>query len=231
MKAQQFDAPTLLYLLLFGMLLLIGVRFLAVFRFLLLPLIAGLLVLGAVHLIWHYYQKRRTERAFRATTAGIIQTRLEECDAQIEANKAEIADIQSNITELEQQLAQADALSSTIVTETRQLIGRFRGQLQLRKSKLSFFENCRLRLLQLLQQHQLSEALAVKKEKLRLLQENNYDDLAKMEALRSNLEMDTLYLDTIESLSQRVQLSNTYDDAERLRAELDDMTRSIQQQE
>lgn len=227
MENQNSNNQWWLYILFFGAFLLLSLRFLVAFRFLLIPLLAlTVLVLGG-YWLWKYVREKRVKRAYLESVEGMIETRLMQCEHQIEYNRAQVDDIQSSIAELQRKLDSAQDLSPGILQETKELIKSFREELQLRESKLSFFETCRTKLERMLRHHELSKDIETKKEKLRALRESNYDDLAQMEELRANVEMEVLHLDTIENLSRRIVESTTYSDAERLRTELNEMTESL----
>ncbi|HMO39200.1 MAG TPA: hypothetical protein PKC76_06270 [Saprospiraceae bacterium] len=227
MKKRDSDTPWWLYALLLGGLLLLSMRFLVALRFLLIPLLAIAAVATLGYLVWKYFHNKRQEKAFRESVEGIIATNQEHCQQQIAYYTAQMEDIEASIRELEDKLNPGPALSAHIIAETQQLISSFQAEWKLQASKRAFFETCSRKLEQLLQQHHLRQELDAKKEKLKSMQERNYDDLASMEELRTNVEMEALQLDTIENLSQRILQSSSYNDAERLRAELNEMTRSL----
>jgi len=227
MKDQNLRYQSLLYTLLYAGLLLLTLRYAAVSRVLFLPVMGTLLLVAGAYATWLLVQRKRQDGRFRYSVEGMIQTRLRECDAQMNYNSHEIADIEENIADLQQKLSAGVDLPPRLRAETEELIQDFRAQLQLRASKLAFFQTCKTKLQQLLHQHELAKAVERKKEKLRQLQESNFEDIATIEELKSNVEYDILYLDSIENLSRRLQASTTYTDAERLRQELDKMTQSL----
>ncbi len=227
MKRKQSDNQWWLYAILFSAFLLLALRYLIALRFLLIPLLALALVGIGVYWLWKYLRDKRREQAYRESVEGMIETRIEQCDEQIAFNKEQIAEISDSITELEERLDDSQDISSRIQEDTRHLIEKFRSELKLRESKLAFFETSKRKLSVILRQHQLARALEEKKEKLRSLQENHYDELASMEELRTDVEMEIMHLDTIENLSQRILQIDSYNDAERLRGELNNMTRSL----
>lgn len=227
MEERKPNYQSLLYIFMYAGFLLIAMRFAVAARFLFLPLVGATLLAVGGYAVWKFFWRKQKEKTFRSSVEGKIQTRLDECNAQIAHNSHEIAEIEDNISELKQKLNASADLPISLQDDTEQLIQSFQAQLQLRASKLAFFQTCKSKLQQLLHQHELAKALEIKKEKLRRLQESNFDDIAAMEELKSNVEYDILYLDSIENLSRRLQASTSYSDAERIREELDKMTKSL----
>ncbi|MCB0583635.1 MAG: hypothetical protein KDD10_30425, partial [Phaeodactylibacter sp.] len=98
---------------------------------------------------------------------------------------------------------------------------------KLRQSKISFFETA-LHKLEVLQHNRLlTQSISDKELELKRLKEGHYEDLANMEELRSDVEMETLYLDTIDELSLKLNSSTSLENAESLRKELEEMTREL----
>ncbi|MCB0632437.1 MAG: hypothetical protein R2824_24470 [Saprospiraceae bacterium] len=208
--------------------LILLMRFLPVFRFLLgillIVALAGLVGGG----IWYLVVKRKKDRVYAASTEGQIARRIAFCEVEMELQEAEIEEIQENIEELEAQLTGGTEIAPQNRRESETLIRAFRSQLELRRSKIAFYEACTHKLEAILHNHRLTSDLEVKKKKLERLRENNFEELAKLETLRSDLEMETLYLDTIDRLSSRIQDTNTVDDAEVLQKELEKMMKEIE---
>lgn len=227
MEERKSNYQSFLYFLLYTGFLLLALRFAVAIRVLFLPLAGAVLLALGGYAGFKYFWKKQQEKKFRGSVEGMIQTRLDECDAQIDYNSREIAEIEENITELKQKLNVGMELPLRLREETEELIQSFQAQLQLRASKLAFFQTCKTKLQHLLHQHELTKTLESKKEKLRQMQESNFEEIATIEELKSNVEYDILYLDSIETLSRRLQASTNYSDAERLREELDQMTKSL----
>jgi len=103
----------------------------------------------------------------------------------------------------------------------------FQSELKLRHAKASFYRRCIQKLQHMLHNQEVAESLASKKEELRRLQEERYEDIADLEELKSTIEMDTLHLKTIDELSSRMLESNTLDHALSLKNELEQMTRDL----
>ena len=64
---------------------------------------------------------------------------------------------------------------------------------------------------------------------LRKLKENNYDSLADLEEVKSNLEYNQEYVETIDKLSLRMLETNDLDGAETLNLELKEMTKALRE--
>ena len=62
---------------------------------------------------------------------------------------------------------------------------------------------------------------------LQELQENQYEELASMESLKTNLEHEVVYLRTIDQLSLRMLKSQSLQEAESLRLELIEVTNEL----
>ncbi|MBK7872287.1 MAG: hypothetical protein IPJ74_17240 [Saprospiraceae bacterium] len=227
MEEQHSKNQWWLYVLLFGGFLILSMRFLVALRFLIIPMIAVGGVGVAGYFLWKYFRNQQKRKVYLKSVEGAIATRLAQCEQQIASNQAQIEDIQNSVAELNKKRNSAQDLSPNILKETENLINSFRSELKLRESKLAFFEACHRKLEQMLRHHELTKELEVKKEQLKSLQEHHYEDLAKMEELKANVEMEVLHLDTIENLSRRIVESTSYNDAERLRAELNEMTESL----
>ncbi len=219
----------IIYFLIGLLLLFVLFRYLFAFRFLLL----ALLVLGGlgfgIYWLYQYLQKRKQDRIFRGTTEGRITARLEECRTLLQENKGEMQDIQQNIQELESEQRKYDTqLATKNWKDLQELIGGFKAELDLRRSKMQFYQRCIEKLEQMLANHRLAKSLEAKRDKLESLQDEHYESLAKLEELKSDVELDVFYLDTIENLSQRMLTSSTVDDALQLKKELEEMTRELE---
>jgi len=205
----------------------VAMRFIFVFRWIILSgfvLIAGYF---GVFYFWRFFQKKRREKTFRTSTEGIIDHRFTHCNSQISHHKKEMLEIQKNIAELESRLSASLDLPASTKKETHRLIGAFQNELKLRESKIAFFETCVEKLKTLLNNYQLTQELVEKQQKLKQLQEQHYEEIADLEELKSNIEYDKVYLETIENLSNRMLESNSVDDAENLQLELEKMTKEL----
>ena len=185
---------------------------------------------GAVYGLYLAFRAARNKfrrSASRKTAVGQIEARLEQCRNLLEKTREEDADIQRNIQDLESKTASVPELYPQRRLESGKLLDDFRSESRLRRAKIAFFESCIRKLENLLHNHLLAQELETKRERLRQLRENQYEELAQLEAIRTELEMDAFYLQTIEELSTKMVKSATVDDAEHLRLELEEMTREL----
>ena len=97
----------------------------------------------------------------------------------------------------------------------------------LRKTKIVFYQTSKQKLESLLANHLLADKLVDKQRVLQELQENQYEELASMESLKTNLEHEVVYLRTIDQLSLRMLKSQSLQEAESLRLELIEVTNEL----
>ena len=217
----------ILYALALVFVFLIVTRLFVFARFLIL---LSLLLVGvgmATYLLVSWLGRNRQNNARRRTVEGQIEGRLDQCNSALEKNATEMATIRKNIQELENQRQGSDAISHQNKKETERLLSGFKSEMKLRESKVTFYQTCIDKLKRILHNHRLAKQLLEKEDNLRKLQEDHYEDLARMEELKYDVEMDLTYLDTIENLSNELHLSNDYKDAQRLNKELIEMTRGL----
>ncbi|MCB0548304.1 MAG: hypothetical protein KDD19_12045 [Phaeodactylibacter sp.] len=182
---------------------------------------------GGAFFLWSSLQKRRKAKVRRTTVEGMSEERIEYCQEQISKNQKEAGQIRESIKELKTQMASGEGLANKTREDAIRLIKEFESELKLRQSKISFFETA-LHKLQTLQYNRLlTQSINDKELELKRLKEGHYEDLASMEELRSDVEMETLYLDTINELSLKLNSSTSLENAESLRQELEEMTRDL----
>ncbi len=188
----------------------------------------ALLLIGSlvVYLIRRIRQ-RKQQVEFARSSEGVIHTQIMACEEHINKLGLEMNDIRQNLKELKDELGQSASLHAKAREESEKLIGAFNNELKLRKVKLEFYENCKQKLQTLLSNHHLLQSLENKQQKLKRLQESRYEQLADMESLKSNLEYEQRYLETIESLSLRMLDSQSTDTAQALQLELSQLTREL----
>lgn len=222
MSKQANDGQKLIFILLAVFLLLFLSRFLFRFVWVFLVALVGIALYFGIRMLVKKYRDKK----YLKTSEGQIHSRILFCQDQIAKNLKEKQEIQQSIAELKKQIEDRD-IAPPNKEETLRLIEAFQAELKLRGTKLSFFQACEVKLKQMLSNQGLSKKLDAQKRKLKKLQENHFEDLAEMEELKSNVEMDVLYLDTIERLSQRIQDSTNSKDAEQVRVELETMTKDL----
>ncbi len=220
------DPSRLLGIVLGILMLFLLLRLLPLMRFLWLPItIAAFLAL--VYGGYRYWKKRKARQLFDKTTEGQIRQRLEYCHQQLDHNREAMERIERNLHELEDTLANDEDLAPKNRRESEKIVAGFRSELKLRYTRMEFYETCIRKLNRLLRNHEWSRQLVEKQKELKALREDNYEELAQMEELRSGVEMDVLYLDTIEKLSLRMEATTSHDAADHLRRELEKMTQEL----
>lgn len=150
-----------------------------------------------------------------------------ECSAQIQKYRTELQDIEQNLREIKESQHQAMDLDAHTQQESERLIRAFEKEKQLREAKISFYETCRAKLENLLYNQQMVRQLAEKQAKLSQLQEEHHEDLARMEQLRTELNYEKDYLDSIGQLSLKMADINSLDTAEELQLELEEITKEL----
>ena len=205
------------------------IRLLAPIRFLL--LILALIAAGGyvLYLLWSWLEEERQKHRFRRSVEGVIQARMTYCQEQVLRNEEEMRDIRSNISELEDQLKPGlSAIAKQNAAATQQLIADFSRELQLRETKISFYETCIEKLRILLHNYNLSRILIEKREKLEQLKENHRREVNSMKVLQSDVAFDHQSLDLLSDLSSRMLSSTNLQEAVQLNLELERMTRQIE---
>lgn len=221
---QKKNNYLLYWLILGGVSLFILLRIIPEFRFMLPELLvlifAGIIIRGLI------IQQKKSKQ--NDTPSGKIESNLAYCREQIAKIQQERKEIKDNINDLKQKLKDVDELPVAQRQESEQLLKAFENELTLRQTKIAFYDACIKKLEKLIGQMRIADLLAEKKEKLKQLKEDNYDQLADMEAFRSDVEFNLSELETISELSQRMNQSDSLRDAEQLRLELEKMTRTLE---
>ncbi|MGH1437271.1 MAG: hypothetical protein ACRBG0_22720 [Lewinella sp.] len=203
--------------------LLFLIRVLPVVRFLLIIILVVLLAMVLVYFFTNTLKEKKAQKAYEGTTAGQITGKITDCEGQLSRLKEERANIEKSLRDLKQKLRGAAKLNAGIKSQTEHLVQGFEQELQLRNTKIVFYEQCLQKLNTLLKQHELLTALEEKKAELDKYREKHYDELAKMENLRWEVERETVSLETIQDLSTRMQRSEQLDDVLHLQKELEKM--------
>ncbi|MEL6719393.1 MAG: hypothetical protein AAFP82_11805 [Bacteroidota bacterium] len=194
------------------------------------PLLLILTLAGIGILAFYLFRKWRLKNKNSASRdkmeAGIHQ-KLEHCQNQIAAIKKECTEIKSNIVALESQLQNTLDLSPQTRKESQRLIQEFQDELDLRNTKLQFYESCVLKLKSLRSNFRLSKDIHQRQQTLKRLRESNQDDIVNFEELKTALEFEQTYLNTIDELSLRMLDSSSLQDAKALQIELETITKEL----
>jgi hypothetical protein len=228
MKKDSSSGLNVIWIIAFAVLALIALRFfLAMGRLFL--VIAGLGLIGyGVYLMVRYAMQWAAKRRRAKSPEGVIESRVDRCLEEIAKNRSAIAEIGGNIEELEEKLRKASMASAESRRHTQRLLTDFQAEIDLREAKIRFLEVCVQKLQIVLHNFELSKAFAQKKGELKMLREKNFDEIADLEALRSDIEYDRTHLETIDNLSHRLTGSQSLESVDALRRELEEMTRSLE---
>ena len=184
-------------------------------------------LIGSIYFFVKYWRDQNKTKAFNSSMEGTISHNLKLCDDQIVKNQEELIEIQENINELKDSLDDKMNINETTMTESEMLIKGFERELDLRKAKLDFYGICREKIKNVQFNQELGQKLAHKKEKLKRLQEEHFEDLAEMEKLRSDMDYNKSYIDTINRLSLKMVESTSLSSAQELHDELKLITKEL----
>ena len=190
-------------------------------------MLALLLVVSLVVYLTRQIRQKKQAAAFARSSEGVIQAQMDTCQQHIQKLKTEAQEIHQNIKELQAQIQQSKNLKTNTRAESKKLIDAFENELKLRNVKIDFYEDCLKKLQNLLHNHSLLKELENKQQKLKQLQEARYEELADMESVRSNLEYEQTFLESIDTLSLRMLDSDSPDKAEALQLELDKLSQEL----
>lgn len=227
MESRNPSGSRIVFIVFFVMAALFASRFLMAFGRMFL-LLAGAALLGyGVYVALGYLKERKERKRFESSPEGVIESRMEYCAREIGKNREAITEIGKSISGLEEKLRRAGQAGEENKQHTRTLIREFETERELREAKIHFLETC-LRKLQVIQHNfELSKALALKKAELQAMREQNFEEIAGLEELRSDIEYHRTYLETIDELSSRMIGSQSLETVKALRKELEEMTRSL----
>ena len=216
----------LAYVLVFFGVLLVGFMARSV-AFIFFMLVAVALFICSIFYLISQYQKSEKQKEFADSVDGTIYQNIKLCEEQILRNERESSEIEENISEIKDKLNTSVSIHETTKLDSEKLIKGFERELDLREAKLEFYISCREKLETIRYNKELVNDLKRKKDKLQQLQEDHFEDLAEMERLRSDMEYDRTYIDTINSLSRKMAESTTLDSAQALYTELKLITKEL----
>ncbi len=192
----------------------------------------ALLILLALIVGYRYtsgMKAKRKEKEFRDSFLGQMDEKRQNCLDKINVLKKELKHIDGNINEIEARLKSNPQANSIAYKESQKLIEGFNEEKKLRQSKIDFYELAQTKLNQIIKNHQLTEDLKMKREKLEALRENNIDEVADMEGMKTFIDYEKEYIETIDELSLKMLESRSSENAEVLKLELVEMTRELRE--
>lgn len=228
MKKSILDIDPLRLLLIFFGVLILGFIFRPVAFLFFMSLLILAFFGGIFYIVKHFYDARKAEE-YKNSMEGSIKQNLVLCTEQIAKNEAELEEIEFNILELREKLDDKSAINENTIMESEMLISGFERELDLRNAKLDFYRICKDKIKNIQTNQKLSVEIAKKKEKLKQLQEEHFDDLAEMERLRSDMDYNHAYIETINQLSLKMAESTSLTSAQELHDELKLITKELRE--
>ena len=229
MSKTENNTGKIVYLVLFGLAaVILGQLFLRVGRGFMVVLPFIIVAIG-VYLLADFYKRKRKNSIWKKSISGKITEQVQYCETQIRENDYQIKTIESNIQDLRRRLQVNLEIPEKTRLQTEELITAFQKQKDLRRTKLDFFQSVIKKLKIILHNHELQTELAKKQEALKELQQSNYDSIANLEELKSDLAYQQSYVETIDELSLRMLETNNLDNAEELTLELKEMTKELRE--
>ena len=188
---------------------------------------AVFLLVGSVFFIFKFLWKLGKKNRHETSVEGSLERQFSQCSEQISKNKKEIVEIQKAIDDLEASLDNKLELMEKNRKKSKTILAGFYKELELRKAKIDFYQTCKSKLDTLNYNHNISQELVSKQQKLNELQEDHFEDIASMETLKTDLEYNKHYMETIETLSLKMLESTSLDSAQRLQLELKEITKEL----
>jgi len=224
-KPSSNFSPIQMFLMFVGILIL-GIIFRRL-GFLLFIALVVIVFLVSMYFFIKYFRALRKNKKFEESVQGSIAQNLKLCKEQIKKNEKEMIGINKSIIELKSKMEDKNQINEKTMNEGDILIRGFERELDLRKAKLDFYQICQEKLVKIELNQKLVEDIATKREKLKKLQEEHFDDLAEMEQLRSDMEYNKSFLETINNLSMRMAESTSLSTAQELHNELKLITKEL----
>ena len=191
--------------------------------------LAVTLLFGIGFLVYMFVRKRQESRALKDNFYAQIEIKRQQIQGRIAEYQKELNEIQRNISDLKHKLELNPNAKPEAKIESQKLIKGFEEEKMLRMTKIGFYELCMTKLNSIIKNHQLAEEIKRKRKRLEKFQENNVEDVAEMESIKTFIDFEKTYLDTIDKLSLQVLESRSIQDAEELKLELKEITRELRE--
>lgn len=182
---------------------------------------------GSIFFIVKHFRDAKKEEEFKDSMEGSIRQNLELCEDQMTKNREEVLEIKDNIYDLKEKLEVKSMINENTIKESEFLISGFERELDLRNAKLEFYKICKEKIHNIHFNQTLADEVANKRQRLKQLQEDHFEDLADMEKLRSDVDYTKSYIDTISNLSIRMVQSTSLRTAQELHEELKLITQEL----
>ena len=215
----------IIWMLMGLVLVLISLRFMAAFRFLIFIFLGAALVGIPLYLLWRRLKNRKAQQTFAKSLEGRVNQQLSRLEELAEKNQEELEVINTTLQDI-QRKAQ-EPLSSNNRQELEGLLKAYQKERRLRITKQEFFEASQEKLGVMLKNKKISEELAAKKAELEQLRAEQFEELAELETIRYDIESDIFYLDAIDELSEKILAQKTSQSADTLNLELEKMTEKL----
>jgi len=185
-------------------------------------------VSGAIgYFLFRLIRDYRHRKAFLQSATGKLETRVHFCKEQIGSFKNEIKNIETSIGDLQTEMNQPLELNRDTWTNTSKLLDSFKKEKRLREAKINFYESCVVKLQTLQHNRRLTEKLSEKISELKQLREQHYEELADMEAMKTEIAYEEGFFQSFDELSLRLLKTESLSDTEVLQKELDKMIGEI----
>lgn len=192
-------------------------------------ILATSLLFGLTFTVVTLIKNRKEKNALKDNFYAQIEIKRQQILDSITGYQNELNEIQRNIYDLKHKLELNPNAKLEAKRESHKLIGGFEEEKKLRMAKIGFYELCMTKLNSIIKNHQLAEEIKQKRKKLEKFQENNIEDVAEMESIKTFIDFEKTYLDTIDKLSLQVLESRSIEDAEELKLELKEITRELRE--
>lgn len=187
------------------------------------------LLFGITFFVVSFIKNRKEKNALKDNFYAQIEIKRQYILERIQDFQNELNEIQRNIYDLKNKLDLNPNAKIEAKKESHKLINGFEEEKKLRMAKIGFYELCMTKLNSIIKNHQLAEEIKQKRKKLEKFQENNIEDVAEMESIKTFIDYEKTYLDTIDKLSLQVLESRSIADAEELKLELKEITRELRE--